>query len=239
MWESVLLAASWQSFEIHRRIWTHAREINQGEPFSKKHVRMCLECARITLSGHVVLAGCGEASAAMAVDGRYPELVPALRSQVWQNHILWKGLKTHNWQLPTGKKKTKQHLQFKLYIRSQRESVDIPQLPGLLKGCRAIQLVTGKENLKASELDKWVGMPIQQEQSSRKAGKTDQPSGTDPPSYLQTGEVSVEEIEKPLENKSQTGFSEEPLSLSWLAGVTFIKIWRPADLSDEMKCFCY
>lgn len=41
---------------------------------------MCLEC--ITFTGHVVLAGSGEASAAMAVDGCYPELVPALGSQV-------------------------------------------------------------------------------------------------------------------------------------------------------------
>lgn len=104
MWESLLLTVSWQSFEIRRRIWTHARKINQWEPFSKKHVRTCLECARITFAGHVVLAGCGEASAAMAVDGCYPELVPALRSQVWQNHIFWKSLKTHNWQSPSGKK---------------------------------------------------------------------------------------------------------------------------------------
>lgn len=66
---------------------THERSSNNN-PSPRKLLRLCLECARITFTGHVVLAGCGEASAAMAVDGCYPELVPALRSQVWQNHIL-------------------------------------------------------------------------------------------------------------------------------------------------------
>lgn len=43
---------------------------------------MYLGCVCITFTGDVVLAGCGEASAAVAVDGCYSELVPALRSQV-------------------------------------------------------------------------------------------------------------------------------------------------------------
>lgn len=50
--------------------------------------RPCEDVFRVTFTGHVVLAGSGEASAAVAVDGRYPELVPALRSQVQQNRIL-------------------------------------------------------------------------------------------------------------------------------------------------------
>lgn len=103
----------------------------------------------------------------------------------------------------------KLHLQFKMYIRTQCKTVHIKHLSGLLKGCTAIQLVTGRENFKASELDKWDGKPIRQEKRSRKAGKADQPSGTDQTSYLQTGEVSVEKIEKPLQNKSQIGFSEK------------------------------
>lgn len=55
-------------------------------------------CEDVTFAGHVVLAGCGEASAAMAVDGCYPELVPALRSKLRQNRILGKGLKINKWQ---------------------------------------------------------------------------------------------------------------------------------------------
>lgn len=39
-----------------------------------------------------MLAGRGEASAAVAVDGRHSELVPALGSQVGQDHVLGEAL---------------------------------------------------------------------------------------------------------------------------------------------------
>lgn len=159
----------------------------------------------ITFAGHVVLAGCGEASAAMAVDGCDPELVPALRSQVRQNHILWKGLKrtTNNHQLGTKKQRftienVSPDAAWNCPHQTSARLVEIPQL------------VTGRENVKASELDKWDGKTIEKEKSCRKAGKTDQPSGTDQPSYLQTGGVSVEETQKPLQNKPQIGFPENP-----------------------------
>lgn len=59
---------------------------------------MCLGCVCTTFTGDVVFAGCGEASAAVAVDGCYSELVPALRSQIGQYNIFRKGLKaqTHD-----------------------------------------------------------------------------------------------------------------------------------------------
>lgn len=58
----------------------------------------CLDCVCMTFTGDVMFAGRGEASAAMAVDGCYSELVPALRSQIGQNHIFRQGLKiqTHH-----------------------------------------------------------------------------------------------------------------------------------------------
>lgn len=40
-----------------------------------------------------MLAGRGEASAAVAVDGRHPELVPALGPQVGQEHVFGEGLR--------------------------------------------------------------------------------------------------------------------------------------------------
>ena len=57
---------------------------------------MCLDCVCVTFTGDVVFAGCGEASAAVAVDGCYFELVPALRSQICQSGIFRKGLKNTN-----------------------------------------------------------------------------------------------------------------------------------------------
>lgn len=50
----------------------------------------------ITFTGDVVFAGCGKASTAVAVDGCNPELIPALRLQIRYNHVLRKGLKSHN-----------------------------------------------------------------------------------------------------------------------------------------------
>lgn len=47
----------------------------------------------VTSAGDVVLAGRGEASAAVAVDGRHSELVPALGPQVGQDHVLGEALR--------------------------------------------------------------------------------------------------------------------------------------------------
>lgn len=47
----------------------------------------------VTSAGDVVLAGRGEASAAVAVDCRYSELVPALGPQVGQEPVFGEGLR--------------------------------------------------------------------------------------------------------------------------------------------------
>lgn len=63
-----------KTFRIHHCEW----DTYNG---SQKGITMFWVCF-ITFTGDVVLAGCGEASAAVAVDGCNPELIPALRPQI-------------------------------------------------------------------------------------------------------------------------------------------------------------
>lgn len=128
MWESVLLTVSWQSFEIHRRIWMHAWEINQQQPFAKKHVRMCLECS------HHLYWTCSACWVwwSLCCHGCW-WLLPwtgtsAEVSGLTEPHPL-KGSK--NTQLKISNWGKKLHLQFKMYIRTQRETVHIKHLSGL------------------------------------------------------------------------------------------------------------
>ncbi len=101
----VLLSVSWQNIKIHRYVTETCRRNHHslGDTRNGSLKNMRVDCVCVTFTGDVVFAGCGEASAAVAVDGCYSELVPALRSQIWQNHIFRKGLKkntnkhiTHN-----------------------------------------------------------------------------------------------------------------------------------------------
>lgn len=55
---------------------------------------MCAACVCLTFTGDVMFAGCGETSAAVAVDGCHSKLVPTLRSQIWQNRIFRECLNT-------------------------------------------------------------------------------------------------------------------------------------------------
>ena len=68
--------------------------MQRGEsPSPEEKQSTCFQRVCVTFAGDVVSARCGEASAAVAVDGCDSELVPALRSQIRQNHIFRERLK--------------------------------------------------------------------------------------------------------------------------------------------------
>lgn len=81
---SILLYVSWRDIEIH--LWV--QKIFKRNQHTEWNTRVLKEKKKVTFTGDVVFAGCGETSAAVTVDGRYPELIPTLRSQIWQNHVL-------------------------------------------------------------------------------------------------------------------------------------------------------
>lgn len=85
--------------QSHRLLWDA-----RNSSLKRSRVRVVSERACVTFTGDVVFAWCCETSAAVAVDGCYSELVPALRSQIGQNHIFRQGLQTqtHQMKQPAG-----------------------------------------------------------------------------------------------------------------------------------------